>query len=46
VCDAEKHLEHEGESGAWLECDRLGISHELHYDETFDVSWKEGRDGV
>lgn len=39
MCDAVKLLD----GGGHLECDTPGVSHELHYDETDNVAWKDGR---
>jgi hypothetical protein len=42
MCQSEAELKFEDQH-VWLECDRPGIAHELHYDETFDITWKEGQ---
>jgi hypothetical protein len=40
MCDATKQLQ---AGGGWLMCSTPGVSHQWHYDEADDVSWKEGR---
>lgn len=39
MCDAQTDLS----DGGLLNCTTPGVSHEWHYDELEDVTWKKGR---